>query len=89
MPLHTHTLINTPPGGSLKIFGWIGCIGPSPVASGIGPWLCKIRPVRRAAALGAIVLAGVAAPAGAQPTALPNLNGKWTLSNERTQRAGP
>ena len=38
---HTHTLINTPPGGSLKIFAWIGCIGPSPKALGIGPELCK------------------------------------------------
>jgi hypothetical protein len=38
---HTHTLINTPPGGSLKIFAWIGCVGRSPQALGIGPELCK------------------------------------------------
>lgn len=41
--------------------------------------------MRWAAALAAILVAlGVAAQAGAQPTALPNLNGKWTLSNERS-----
>jgi hypothetical protein len=41
--------------------------------------------VRPAALLAAVLAAGgVAATAGAQTTVLPNLNGKWTLSNERS-----
>jgi hypothetical protein len=41
--------------------------------------------VRRAATVAAILVAGgLAAAAGAQPTVLPNLNGKWTLHNQRS-----